>query len=86
MQIRVKVVPNASRDEVVGWLGEALKLRVTAPPEKGKANRVVEKLLAERLGLPAVAVQVVKGRAASLKILAIEGMEEAELKQRLGSG
>ena len=47
----MKVVPGSSRDQVVGWLGDASKIKVTAPPEKGKANEAVIELLAEPLGV-----------------------------------
>jgi uncharacterized protein len=70
--IQVKVVPKASRDEVAGWLGERLKLRVSAPPERGKANAAVEKLLAKVLGLPPSAVRVVAGMTAPLKSVEID--------------
>ncbi|MGI9178416.1 MAG: DUF167 domain-containing protein, partial [Pirellulales bacterium] len=40
-RLRVKIVPGSSRNEIVGWLGDALKIKVTAPPEKGKANDAV---------------------------------------------
>jgi hypothetical protein len=41
-RLRIKVVPGSSRDEVVGWLGDALKIKVTAPPQKGRANEAVD--------------------------------------------
>lgn len=47
-RINIKVVPNSSRDEVVGWLGDALKVKVMAPPEKERANEAVIALLAAR--------------------------------------
>ena len=50
MRLELKVVPKASRDRVVGWLGDRLKVQVRAAPERGKANAAVEALLAEILG------------------------------------
>ncbi len=48
--LKVKVVPGASRTQLSGWLGDMLKVRVSAPPEKGKANAAVEALLARDVG------------------------------------
>ena len=47
----LKVVPSASRDEVAGCLGDALKGRARAPAERGRANKAVEALLAAELGV-----------------------------------
>jgi hypothetical protein len=47
-RLNVKVVPGSSRNQIVGWLGHALKIRVTAPPEKGKANEAVIDLVVSR--------------------------------------
>lgn len=82
-ELPVKVVPGASRDAVAGWLGEALKIRVSAPPEKGKANTAVCALLAETLGLSAGAVTVQRGQGSPRKVLRIEGLDEDELRARL---
>ena len=49
-RLRVKVVPGSSRDGIVGRLGDALKIKVTAPPKKGKANEAVVELLAAAVG------------------------------------
>jgi uncharacterized protein (TIGR00251 family) len=83
--IQVKVVPKASRDEIAGWLGDRLKIRVSAPPERGKANAAVEKLLAETLGLPPSAVRVVAGATTPLKAVEIDAAEGV-VRARLGSG
>jgi uncharacterized protein (TIGR00251 family) len=75
MQIRLKVVPKASRDGVAGWVGERLKVRVRAAPERGRANDAVVELLAGRLGLPRSAVRILAGHAAPEKIVEIDAPE-----------
>ena len=80
----MKVVPRAAKDEIVGWLEGALKVRVTAPPEDGRANRALEKLLAEALELKKNAVTVTAGKSSSRKHVAIAGFTRDEIVRRLG--
>jgi hypothetical protein len=82
--IAVKVVPRASRDEIVGWLEDALKVRVQAPPQDGRANRALEELLAAALNLKKNAVTVTAGRASALKRVEIAGLTRDEITRRLG--
>lgn len=82
-RLKVKVVPGASRDEVAGWQGAALRVRVTAPPERGRANAAVEELLARLLGLPRRRVRVVAGGGSPRKTLEIAGLGRRELDRRL---
>ncbi len=82
-RLKVKVVPGASRTRVVGWLGDALKVRVSAPPEKGKANAAVAAVVAEALGLPAGSVAVVSGKSSPRKQLEIRGLGRQEIVRRL---
>jgi uncharacterized protein (TIGR00251 family) len=82
-EIAVKVVPRAAKDEIVGWLGGALKVRVTAPPQDGRANRAVEELLAAALNLKKNAVAVAAGHGSARKRVAIAGLELAEIERRL---
>lgn len=82
-ELKVKVVPGASRDEIAGWLGDALKVRVSAAPEKGKANAAVCALLAKQLGLPKRAITVVQGHGNAHKRLQINGIDAATLRARL---
>ena len=77
------MVPASSRDSIAGWLGETLKVRVSAPPERGKANAAVEKLLAEVLGVPKQCVQVVSGTTSARKVVEITGLPESEIIHRL---
>jgi uncharacterized protein (TIGR00251 family) len=79
----LKVSPKASRNAITGWLGETLKVSVTAAPERGKANDAVEILLAEALGLPRSAVRVVAGQTSRGKRVEIPGLEPAALRDRL---
>ena len=84
MRLELKVVPKSSRDRIDGWMGDRLKVRVTAAPERGRANAAVEALLAEALGLPASAVRVVGGAASPRKTVEIDAAEEW-VRARLGS-
>lgn len=79
----LKVSPKASRNAISGFMGEVLKVSVTAAPERGKANAAVEELLADALGLPLSAVSVVAGHTARTKRVEIAGLADAALRQRL---
>ena len=80
-RISLKVVPGSSRDEVVGWLGDLLKVKVKAPPEKGRANESVVALLADRLGVDASSIAVVSGHGSPAKVVAVEGMDDEAIRQ-----
>lgn len=71
MEIDVKVVAGASRSEIVGLLGNRLKVRIAAPAEEGKANRALVKLLRERLS--AREVEIVAGHSRAEKTVRILG-------------
>lgn len=58
-----------------------MKIKVTAPPEKGRANQAVVELLADRLGLSTDVVSVVSGHSAPSKVIAINGMDEEMIKK-----
>ena len=81
--MKVRVQPRASRDEVVGWLEGTLRLRVTAPPVEGEANRAVAALLARALGLAPSAVSVVRGEHGRDKLVKITGLGENDVRARL---
>ena len=83
MKLPVKVVPKSSRDRIVGWVGDALKICVTAPPEKGRANDAVEALLADALGLPKEQVRITAGLSSPRKSVQIDGLDDAEIRRRL---
>lgn len=80
--IAVKAVPAAKRDEIVGPLGERLKVRVSAPPEGGKANRAICALLAREFGVRESDVQVVAGAGRAEKTVRIAGVDAAAARAR----
>jgi len=81
--LSVRVTPSAGRDAVMGWQGDALRLSVAAPAQRGKANEAVIRLLAGTLGLPRQHLRIVRGQTARRKVIAIEGLDEAEVRARL---
>lgn len=82
--LAIKAIPNAPRSEVVDWLGEALKIKVHAPPVEGRANAALCEFLADELGLPRRAVTVLRGGTSRQKTLRIEGLTLAEVRAKLG--
>lgn len=82
--IDVKVVPGGSRDAIVGRLGEALKIKVSAPPEGGKANAAVCALLAKTLGVAKRDVQIVAGYSQPNKQVAIRGADSGKIAELFG--
>jgi uncharacterized protein (TIGR00251 family) len=82
-RLRLKVSPGAARSELAGRQGDAWKVRVTAAPERGRANDAVVRLLAERLGVPRASVAVVSGHTGREKIVELRGLDAAEAERRL---
>ena len=77
--LNVKVVPSSSRDQLAGWLGAALKIKVMAPPEKGRANAAVVAFLARQLGVDKQAIEVISGQSSPAKVLQVDGLEDEQL-------
>jgi len=84
-RLRLRVSPGARSAEVVGRHGEAWKLRVAAPPEGGRANEAVVRLLADKLSLPRDAVTLVSGHGARDKIVQLAGLDSTQVEQRLAT-
>ena len=82
--IRVKAVPGASRDELAGTVGNRLKVRVSAAPEGGKANKAICRVVAEALGVRPRQVTVERGRASPEKTLRVAGCDAAAVTAALG--
>lgn len=69
----VRVVPRASRSEIVGEHDGALRVRLAAPPVEGAANEELVRLLARALGVPARAVEIKSGHASKTKLVRVAG-------------
>ena len=83
LRVSIKVVPSSSRDAIAGWLGDTLKVRVTAPAERGKANAAVERTIADALRVPRKSVRVVTGKTSPWKTVEIADLSESEISDRL---
>jgi len=81
--LAVKVVPGASRDKVVGVLGDCLKITTAAAPEKGKANAAVTRTLAQSLGVDRRRVELIAGATNPRKEFRILGLSATELRETL---
>jgi len=81
--LELKVVPNAPRDEIAGWLGGALKVKVHAPALDGRANDALCAFVAAKLEVPRRAVTLVRGGKSRAKVVRIDGLDRATLESRL---
>ena len=85
MFISVRVHPNATRNEVVGFSDEVWQVKVSAPPVKGKANKELITFLAKVLGVGKSSLSIAKGHTSRNKVIAIDGLTEEEVMKRLSS-
>jgi uncharacterized protein len=79
----VHVQPRASRNAVAGWAGEALKIRLTAPPVEGAANTACLAFLADLLDLPPSQLEILTGSHSRHKLIRITGLTQEEVQARL---
>jgi len=76
----IRVLPRASRCEIAGIQGDALKIKITAPPVDGKANDECIKFLSDRLGIKKSRISIIAGHASKNKKIAISGATERDMK------
>ena len=76
--VRVHVVPGASRTEIKGWHGDAIKVRVSAPAVDGRVNRAVTNLIEETFGGRA---SIVSGQTSRTKVVLVRGGDAALLRR-----
>lgn len=82
----VKVIPRSSRTAIAGLLGGMLKIKVSAPAEKGKANKCLIKFLAKKLNVKSSAISIISGRINSVKQIRVTGISPDDLLTALEAG
>jgi uncharacterized protein (TIGR00251 family) len=81
--VRIHVQPGAGRSAVVGRHGDALKVRVAAPPVEGRANEAARSLLAEVLAVPEADVELASGQSSRAKRFRLKGIDAEEGEKRI---
>jgi uncharacterized protein len=81
--LKLRIVPNAKRNEIAGEYGDAVKVKVAAPAVDGKANAALLEFLAAKLDVPVRAVMLVAGEKSRDKLVAVEGVVPEEVRRRL---
>jgi uncharacterized protein (TIGR00251 family) len=78
------VQPRASRTEIAGRHGDAIRIRVAAPPVDGAANEAIVRFLADRLVVPRAAVQLERGAGGRSKVVSVAGLDADTAARLLG--
>ncbi len=81
--LKLRIVPNARRNEISGEYGDAVKVKVAAPAVDGKANAALLEYIAQKLGVPPRTVTLFHGEKSRDKLVSIEGMDGEEAKRKL---
>ncbi len=82
-KISVKVQPNAGRNEIVGLVEGVWKIKIGAPPDKGKANKELLDFLSQVLNIRKDSLSLVRGQASHNKVIEVEGLAAGEVSARL---
>ena len=82
-KINIKVQPDTSGNEVLGIRNKVLRIKIAAPPEKGKANKKLVDFLSQRLDVAKADISIVRGHTSRQKVVAIKGLGQQEIMKRL---
>ena len=81
--LKIRLTPRGSKSEILGWEGDTLRVKVTAPPVEGAANKACVELIASALGVKRGQVSIVSGEKSRGKVLRVEGMTEQDIRSAL---
>jgi len=84
--LRIRLTPRGAKNEILGWDGNTLRVKVTAPPVEGAANRVCVDFVARQLGVRSGQVSIASGEKSREKTLRILGLSQDDLRERLAAG
>ena len=82
--LKIRLTPRSSKDRLLGWDGETLRIALTAPPVDDQANKSLVRFLAKSLGVSPSGVAIERGRTSRLKTVSIRGLAQDELERKLG--
>ncbi len=82
--ITVKIVPGSSRTEAMGMYEQMYKIKIAAPPEKGKANKMLINFLAEQFGIKKNTIQIKSGQTSAVKQILLQGVTTQDVQTQLG--
>ena len=81
--LHIKVTPNASRNEILGFTDGVLQVKIAAPPVRGKADRELTSFLSQALGVSKSSISIVKGQTSRNKVITIDGLTQSDIVKRL---
>jgi uncharacterized protein len=84
-RLKLRVSPGARRPGIGGRYGDTWKVRVSEPPEDGRANEAVRRLLAQTLDVPHTSIEVVSGHTSREKIVVLAGLDQADTERLLAA-
>jgi uncharacterized protein len=82
--LQLHIQPGASKTELAGQHGDALKIRITSPPSEGRANQELIRYLSGILGVPRARVTLVRGGTSRRKVVSVQGITLEDAARRLG--
>ena len=81
--LKLHVTPRGSKNEITGWRGDSLCVKITAPPVEGAANAAIVKFIADSLNIRKSQIDLVSGDKSREKVLKITGLSDDDIKSRL---
>jgi len=82
-KIAVQITPSASKNEIIGMQNDVLRIKISAPPVKGKANKELIDYLSHLLGISKDRLEIVKGHTSKNKLISIDGLSKVSILEKL---